>query len=204
MPQSREYELALAIIYADDGSKTDDAEHSPACWSRGKEVSLPHKTSCMNSFPARSQRDRWTFQERGKNKARHKHSRRSQAKKNRVAKSTSTLHRRLQGQAGATRKRSGEANICLLCRNNMHIQLCSMSASDSFFIRMWRRAGWDSLFKTAKERRYVWKEKRVGNVEEVHFYMRKYQNCNGEKTTTSTGCDSRTANYQSGPTTHPM
>ena len=60
-----------------------------------------------------------------------------------------------------------------------------MSASDSFFIRMWRRAGWDSLFKTAKERRYVWKEKRVGNAEEVHFYMIKCQNCNGEKTTTA-------------------
>ena len=46
----------------------------------GKKWACRTRHRDWTQFPARSQRERWTFQERGKNKARHKHSRRSQAK----------------------------------------------------------------------------------------------------------------------------
>ena len=46
----------------------------------GKKWACRTRHRDWTQFPARSQRESWTFQKRGKNKARHKHSRRSQAK----------------------------------------------------------------------------------------------------------------------------
>ena len=160
MLQSRGYEPALATAYADDdSSKRNDADAVPACWSRGKEVSLPHNTSCMNSVSCK--KPAWKMNisgEGGKAKPGTNIAEEAKQKKKTGCKEhmntdyTVDYRDRL-----VTRKKrgGGQQPTCLLCRNNMHmhIQLCSMSASDSFFIRMWRRAGWDSLFKTAKEKR---------------------------------------------------
>ena len=212
MPQSCEYELALTIIYDDDHSKRDDASAAPACWSRGKEVSLPHKTSWLNSVSC--EKPAWKMNISGegrKNKARHKHSRRSQAKNTGLQRAHQHCTADYKDRLVTEKKRVGQ-HMPFMSKQYAHSALfyeCFWLVLHSHVKKSWLRL----IVQNSKGKKVCVKRKASGKCWRsafLHDKMPKLQwrknnnSQNKTKQTTGTGCDGRTANYQSGPIIHPM